>query len=71
MIIQLNPPLPVTTPKGSALAHFLVDYGPEHNLMWVCFTDSDGQCWTWQNSDIRACRNITMHRINVETPKPL
>jgi hypothetical protein len=63
MIVQLNPPLPMTTPKGSALAHFLIDYGPEHNIMWVCFNDADGECWTWQNSDVRACNNITMHRI--------
>jgi hypothetical protein len=62
MILQLNPPLPLYTPKGSALAHFLIDYGPEHNIMWVCFNDDGGECWTWQNSDVRACNNITMHR---------
>lgn len=62
-ILQLNPPLPLETPKGSALAHFLIDYGPEFNLMWICFNDKNGECWTWQNSDIRAQKNITLGRV--------
>ena len=66
MIIQLNPPLPFYTPKGSAIAHFLIDMGPEHNIQWVCFQDDDGECWTWQNSDVRAVNNVTMHRTNVK-----
>lgn len=61
MILQLNPPLPMKTPKGSAMAHFLIDYGPEHHLLWVCFQES-GECWTWQNPDILACENITFGR---------
>jgi hypothetical protein len=61
-MIQLNPPLPVDTPKGSALAHVLIDYGIEHNLMWVCFVDSTGECWTWPNNQIRAQKNITLGR---------
>jgi hypothetical protein len=68
-IIQLNPPLPLNTPKGSALAHFLIDLGPEHNIQWVCFQDDTGQCWTWMNSDVRAPRNVTMHRTTVEDPR--
>jgi hypothetical protein len=60
-MIQLTPPLPVSTPKGKALAHVLIDHGPEHDLMWVCFQD-DGECWTWRNQDIRALGNVTMGR---------
>lgn len=63
MILQLNPPLPAVTPKGSGLAHFLIDYGPEHNLMWVVFLDENGECWTYQNHEIRAKQNITMGRL--------
>lgn len=62
MILQLNPPLPLDTPKGSALAHFLLDYGVEHNLMWVCFVDATGECWTFDNKDVRAQKNITLGR---------
>lgn len=61
-ITQLNPPLPVQTPKGKALAHLVIDYGPEHDLLWVCF-QADGECWTWPNGAIRADVNITFGRI--------
>jgi hypothetical protein len=67
MIIQLKPPLPLDTPKGSALCHFLIDEGIEHDLMWVCFIDSTGECWTFRNRQIKACKNITAGRI-FETP---
>jgi hypothetical protein len=62
MITQLNPPIPVSTPKGNALAHMVIDYGPEHNLIWVCFIDSSGECWSYDNKYIRAQTNITMGR---------
>jgi hypothetical protein len=65
MILQLSPSLPILTPKGSAIAHFLIDYGIESNLMWVCFIDATGECWTFQNPDIRAQKNITQHRNNI------
>jgi hypothetical protein len=62
MIIQLNPPLPIVTPLGKGLAHVLIDYGIEHDLMWVCFQNETGECWTWSNKDIRADKNITIGR---------
>ena len=63
MILQLDPPIPVTTPKGAALAHVLIDYGLENDLVWVCFNDIDGQCWSWGNKDVRIQKNITLGRI--------
>jgi len=62
-MLQLNPPIPVITPKGNAMAHTLIDYGIEHNLLWVCFQDATGECWTWSNKDIRAQSNITLGRV--------
>ena len=62
MMVQLNPPIPLDTPNGKALAHILLDYGPEFDLLWVCFDDATGECWTWPNHLIRAQRNITMGR---------
>ncbi len=62
MILQLSPPLPVNTPKGEGLAHFLTDYGPEHDLMWTVFLNDSGECWTFSNRKIRATKNITMGR---------
>lgn len=62
MIYQLNPPIPVVTPKGKALAHVLIDQGIEYDLLWVVFQDIGGECWTWANKDIRAQKNITVGR---------
>lgn len=62
MILQLNPPLPLTTPKGPALAHFVIDEGIEHHLYWVCF-GNDGEIWTWPNPKVRAEKNITYGRL--------
>jgi hypothetical protein len=63
MILQLNPAIPVTTPKGSALAHFLIDYGQESHLYWVCFQDDTGECWTYANPEVRAQKNISLGRL--------
>lgn len=68
-IIQLNPPIPMTTPKGESLAHFLIDYGIEEDLMWVCFQNDTGECWTWRNSKIRASKNITIGREKISEIK--
>ena len=65
MITRIDPPLPLQTPKGKAMAHFLIDYGFEHDLYWVCFQNETGECWTWSNKDIRAQINITAGRINI------
>jgi len=62
MITQLNPPIPLTTPKGTAWAHLVIDYGQEHDLLWVCFQDDTGECWTWNNREVRIQKNITMGR---------
>lgn len=62
MIHQLNPPLPVITPKGKAWAHIVIDYGPEADLIWVCFLDENGQCWSYRNSEIRIQKNETIGR---------
>lgn len=51
------------TPKGSGLAHVLIDYGIEANLMWTVFLDSNGECWTFGNPQIRACQNVSANRI--------
>jgi hypothetical protein len=61
-IVRLDPPIPIKTPKGDAQCHFLIDYGFEHDLCWVCFQDDTGECWTWSNKDVRAHINITAGR---------
>lgn len=67
MITQLTPPLPLETPKGSGLAHFVIDYGPEADLVWVVFMDKDGASWSVPNPEVRMSFNWTMGR---RRPKP-
>lgn len=69
MITRIDPPIPLETPKGSALAHFLIDYGAECNLLWVCFLDNSGEIWTYDNSKVRATKNITMGRVKPDKVK--
>ena len=66
-ILQLNPPLPLETPRGSAVAHIYVDGGIESECFWVCFCE-DGQIWQFANSSVRACKNITLGRTEVQKP---
>lgn len=63
MLLQLNPPIPLMTPKGYGIAHFLTDYGPEFDLMWTVFLHESGECWTFANPEVRATKNITLGRI--------
>lgn len=62
MTIQLNPPIPLWTPKGFAHAHVMIDPGIDHDLQWVCFIVATGECWTYLNKDIRLVDNETMGR---------
>lgn len=78
MITQLNPPLPLETAKGAGLAHFVIDYGPESDLLWVVFMDADGACWSVPNPDVRMSSNWSMgrrkrapHKAAPETAPPL
>lgn len=61
-MLQLNPPIPMVTPKGKGLAHLVIDYGKEHNLVWVVFLDHSGEIWCYENPMSRAQKNITHGR---------
>jgi hypothetical protein len=65
VILQLQPPLPMVTPKGEGLAHFMLDYGIEQNLMFVVFLDENGECWTFDTRNVRMAKNITLGRMDV------
>jgi hypothetical protein len=67
MITQLNPPIPVVTPDGKGMAQMVIDYGVEHDLLWIVFQNDTGECWAWSNKNIRAQNNITIGR-TMEAP---
>lgn len=62
MITRIDPAIPLETPKGNGWCHFLIDRGQEHHLLWVVFIDSTGECWTFENPDIRMQHNLTYGR---------
>jgi hypothetical protein len=70
MITQLNPPLPLHTSKGDGLAHFVIDYGPETDLLWVVFLDEDGACWSVPNPEVRMHFNWSMGRRKPDEANP-
>jgi hypothetical protein len=67
MILQLNPPLPLDTPKGPAYAHMVIDYSQEHYVLFVCFLCDTGECWVYPNRDVKLQKNLTM---GIRTPPP-
>lgn len=62
MILQLNPTIPVDTPKGPGWAHFIFEHGDEHHIQWHVAIDATGEWWTFNNPDVRIQHNLTMGR---------
>jgi hypothetical protein len=62
MILQLNPQIPVITPRGKGWAHLVIDYSQEHDLIWVVFLDDTKECWSFGNREIKIVENITLNR---------
>ena len=65
MLLQLDPPIPMDTPKGNGFAYLVIDYGLDYDLYWTVFLTETRECWTFQNRDIRAVKNITFNRNSV------
>jgi hypothetical protein len=60
---QLTSPIPVDViGKGKGLAFAVIDYGPEHNLIWVSALDESGEIWCAPNPSVRLRDNWTMGR---------
>lgn len=63
MFTQLNPPLPLhVLGKGDGHAIGMIDYGQEHNLIWVTALDANGEIWCAPNPQVRLQQNWTMGR---------
>lgn len=55
---QLDPPIPLVTPLGSAQAHFIwVDI--EQDILYGVFQDETGENWWFPNHKVRLQTNIT------------
>lgn len=65
---QLNPQIPLSTPKGKGQAIAVIDYSEEHHLMWVVIQDATGEIWTWANPEVRGIPNPSMGRLAPAQP---
>ena len=59
--------MPVTVlNKGTGLAFAVIDYGLEHNLIWVTALDISGEIWCAPNPKVRMQPNWTAGRVKDE-----
>lgn len=64
MFTQLNPPIPIhVLGTGDGYALGVIDYGQEHNLLWVTAIDATGEIWCAPNPEVRMQQNWTMGRL--------
>ena len=60
---QLDPPIPLhVLDKGPGYAIAVIDYGQEHNLIWVTAINETGEIWCAPNPRVRLQGNWTMGR---------
>lgn len=63
MFTQLNPPIPLhVLGRGDGHALGVIDYGQEHNILWVTAIDSTGEIWCAPNPQVRMQGNWSMGR---------
>jgi len=71
MIHELRGVLWLETPKGLALAKFLVDRGIDADNEWICIVNDTGEIWSFDNSDVLVCKSYTLgRRTSWEKPVP-
>jgi hypothetical protein len=65
---QLDPSLPMSVEgRGDGYAIAVIDYGPEHHLIWVVAIDATGEIWSAPNPSVRMQPNWTMGRPKRQT----
>ena len=63
--------MPVTVlDKGNGVAFAVIDYGLEHNLIWVTALDSSGEIWCAPNPKVRMQANWTAGRARDDSFAP-
>jgi hypothetical protein len=62
MIHEIKQAIWLDTPKGLALAKFLVDRGIDSDNEWICIINETGEIWSFDNSDVLVCKSYTLGR---------
>jgi len=68
-MLQLDPPIPMITPKGKGYALLVIDYSQEHDLIFTVAIDDTGELWCFRNHEVRLQENITMGRKKSTLPQ--
>lgn len=66
-LLRLSPPIYVMTPLGEAYAHVLIDYGIDHNSVWLVALCETGSVVHCDSSEVRFMGN---EMLNLPHPKP-
>lgn len=70
-ITQLDPPIYVETPLGSAVCMFLWEQGLEVDVQWCCFIEATGEPWWFPNNKVRLSINLSAGRAQTSPIKPM
>jgi hypothetical protein len=68
-MLQLNPPIYVTTPLGEGHALVLLDYGPSINTVWIVHLFADGRVVHVDSSEVRVFGNAMYGIPHPEPPQ--
>ena len=66
-ILQLSPEIRVLTPLGEGYALFIIDYGMNHNTVWVVALYDDGKILHFDSREVKHCGN---EMLDISEPKP-
>lgn len=67
-LLQLNPMLPVSCPKGNGYAFAMIDYSQEHDILFCIAIDGTGEIWIYKNSEVKFQKNISLGRFERDLP---
>lgn len=62
MIHEIKQVIWLDTPKGQALAKFIVDRGVDSDLEWITVLQETGQVLSFDNSEVLVCKSFTLGR---------
>jgi hypothetical protein len=63
VIIQLDPMLPLDTPKGIGWAFAMIDYSQDHDTIYKVIITETGEIWDIPQPQVRGVKNFTMGRL--------